>query len=141
MPTEAERAYQREYQLARYHRRRAAAIESLGGKCVECGTTDDLQVDHVDPETKEVENFKAWGRAEAAFWAEIKKCQLLCRRCHIAKTAKERRKEVHGTWGMVRNRKCTCRECKDFVNAYQREWKRKRKESMPGSSVGGAVAC
>lgn len=30
-------------------RARLALIESLGGKCVDCGTTKDLELDHIEP--------------------------------------------------------------------------------------------
>ena len=32
--------------------RRKILIERLGGKCVKCGTTENLQFDHIDPNTK-----------------------------------------------------------------------------------------
>lgn len=35
----------RDYMLRRYHARRAESYAILGGKCVVCGTSDDLQID------------------------------------------------------------------------------------------------
>jgi len=66
----------------------------LGGKCVRCGSTDDLQVDHIEPSTKDL-SLRA--KHSATFWswswervlAELAKCQLLCRPCHQAKSAGE----------------------------------------------------
>lgn len=127
----SEQEYQRNYQLQRYHRRHAQAIVILGGKCVKCGATEDLQIDHVDPATKEIELSKLWGVSEERWKRELAKCQLLCRPCHKTKTSSEQRRDVHGTWGMIRNRKCKCDVCKAFFNAYQRDYKR-RKKLIPG---------
>lgn len=37
-------AYMRKYMLERYYRRKAEAIIALGGKCVKCGSTDNLEL-------------------------------------------------------------------------------------------------
>lgn len=127
MPTNEERARRRVYDLNRYHERRRRAIASLGGKCVVCGTEDSLELDHIDPSTKSFNISEAWGKSESVWWAEVEKCQLLCITHHKKKTAKEQTKG-HGTWGSVRNRKCKCDECREFVRDYHREW-RARKSS------------
>jgi 5-methylcytosine-specific restriction endonuclease McrA len=44
-------AYMRTYIKARRKVRRARLIELLGGQCVRCGSTDELEFDHIDPET------------------------------------------------------------------------------------------
>ena len=67
--------------------------ELLGGKCVVCGTTENLQFDHIDYKTK---LYKISGIAHLQFdneklQTEIKKCQLLCEKCHLEKTLKERK--------------------------------------------------
>jgi 5-methylcytosine-specific restriction endonuclease McrA len=86
MTREQYNEHMRVYMLERYHRRRAAAIERLGGHCVGCGTTVDLQFDHIDPETKVQRFAKIWSANEVKFWAEIAKMQLLCDPCHRDKT-------------------------------------------------------
>lgn len=69
--------------------RRAAAVKLLGGKCVVCGSRSRLEFDHIDRSTKRLpSNYLATASA-AKFWAEIRKCQLLCRHCHLAKCAVE----------------------------------------------------
>lgn len=65
------------------------ARECLGGKCVKCGTTENLQFDHVDPATK-LFRITKWRKVKASveeFWVEIAKCQLLCRPHHQEKTS------------------------------------------------------
>jgi 5-methylcytosine-specific restriction endonuclease McrA len=60
--------------------------EMLGGKCVRCGATSDLEFDHVDRHTK---SFTIGSRAMSRWdglLVELAKCQLLCRPCHIEKT-------------------------------------------------------
>lgn len=61
-------------------------IDMLGGKCCGCGTTENLQFDHLDRKTKEfnISNHLA-GKLEK-LEEEAKKCQLLCKSCHQVKT-------------------------------------------------------
>lgn len=75
------------YMAKRYERRRRKAIDQLGGECVHCDSTVDLEFDHIDPSTK---SFAIGGRlagvSEAKLQQELAKCQLLCDDCHISKT-------------------------------------------------------
>ena len=77
--------------------RRAELINQLGGKCVQCGVTEGLEFDHIDPDIKS-ERLKGSGRMSIVSLpteegrAEMARCQLLCKKpCHREKTAKERR--------------------------------------------------
>ena len=97
--------YHREY----YKKRRQAIFEYLGGVCVVCGTTENLEVDHKDRSDKSfsissklsVKNNKE----------ELDKCQLLCTTHHREKTAKENSGWSHGTiYGWMR-KKCSCESC------------------------------
>jgi hypothetical protein len=76
-----------EKQAKRHAKGRAKAIAYLGGRCVRCGATEGLDFDHLDGATKSFtigERLKGrWSIIEA----ELSKCQLLCRDCHIQKTA------------------------------------------------------
>jgi hypothetical protein len=47
-----ENARRREYDFSRYREKVAGFVAYLGGACVECGATDRLEIDHVDPATK-----------------------------------------------------------------------------------------
>lgn len=116
-------AYMRAYNLERYHRRREQAIDLLGGKCSRCGVTDGLEIDHRDPAQKEVELSK-FGVAEAKYWKEIEKCQLLCRSCHRIKSA-QGRSVGHGG-GASGKRNCPCDPCRTRKNEYMRNWKKTR---------------
>lgn len=60
----------RKYMLARYHKRRAEAIRKLGGKCVKCGSEENLEIDHIDPTTKSFEISKLWNVSKEVFDAE-----------------------------------------------------------------------
>lgn len=61
-------------------------IEMLGGECVGCGVTTNLQFDHIDRrEKKQTITTMLAGKLEKAI-TEAKKCQLLCEECHQLKT-------------------------------------------------------
>lgn len=79
----------RNYMNEQNDRRRTAAIQSLGGACVICGTTNNLDFDHVDPTTKLFTISSGLSRTESVFWAEVAKCQLLCRPHHVEKSSSE----------------------------------------------------
>ena len=76
-----------EYTKQNYHKRRNQLIEQMGGKCVRCGNTEELEFDHIDKHTKtaKVTSLLASSSLQSAI-DEAQKCQLLCRQCHIKKT-------------------------------------------------------
>ena len=75
------------YMAERRKNRRNQLIEMSGGKCIKCGSTDDLNFDHIDPQQR---SFRLCGKALDGPWGKIleewRKCQLLCRKCHLHKT-------------------------------------------------------
>lgn len=99
--------YMSAYMLTRYHRRKAAAREQLGGACAVCGATDELEVDHIDWRTKSFPVSKMWSVSEARFQAELAKCQLLCRVHHKDKT----RKDLREIWQERRRPSLAQRHC------------------------------
>jgi hypothetical protein len=114
--------YMKEYR----QRRLDEAVERLGGRCVVCGTTDGLEFDHVDPATKVREIASIWQNA-ARFWAEVSKCQLLCRMHHLEKTNAERKSTLkHGTPSCYRQLKCRCEPCRLAQSAYKKAWRASR---------------
>ena len=86
---------QREYQRQWISRRRAAWL-TAHGPCVDCGTWDDLQVDHVDATRKVSHNVWSWRRERRE--AELAKCVVRCEPCHVIKTV------INGDNGYPRRR-------------------------------------
>lgn len=73
-----------------YHRRRDAALAALGGVCVDCGDTDQLEFDHIDRTIKTMALGRMFGTAsEKKLQAEVVKCVLRCKECHKAKTLRD----------------------------------------------------
>ncbi len=69
--------------------KKAYCIEYLGGKCVKCGTTHNLQFDHIKREGKKYSIASKLSYKFDNLKEELDKCQLLCAPCHLDKTAKE----------------------------------------------------
>lgn len=74
----------REANIRLYHRKRQEYITKLGGKCAICGSTVDLQFDHIDPQHKELAVSACLTSLKVE--KELSKCQLLCKNCHKQKT-------------------------------------------------------
>jgi len=118
--------YMRKYMLERYYRRRAAAIEQLGGKCIDCGNTESLEFDHAIARDKVLDLGKAFsGWSDARIQAELKKCVLRCAPCHREKSY------LHGDISSVPHgggksgrRHCYCELCAPLKRAYARDRKR-----------------
>lgn len=75
-------------------------IQFLGGKCSSCGSTQNLEFHHKDPRTKEMNLGNSWTHDPKKVEAEVKKCILLCKKCH---------RELHkreGTWGAIKSVRC-----------------------------------
>ena len=87
-------AYLNAYMQRRYYERKKYGLEKLGGVCVECGETESLDFDHIDPTTKILAIGKMWSVAWPRFVAELEKCQLLCQECHKIKTKQEKQASI-----------------------------------------------
>lgn len=125
-------AYMAEYQINRYHRRRNQAIENLGGRCVRCGSIENLELDHIVASDKSYEIGKILGGgSEARVQAELTKCQVLCHDCHVQKSHEDGDTSYveHGG-GLTGKRNCRCELCGPLKNAYMREkqFRKKAKE-------------
>lgn len=103
----ASREAQREYQQQWIRDRRAQHF--AGKSCEWCGSTEQLELDHIDPTKKISHNIWSWSAKRRA--AEIAKCQILCRDCHQTKTFDDRPTPNHGTNGRYK-RGCRCEECR-----------------------------
>lgn len=120
--------YMRVKILERYHQRRKESYEILGGVCVICGETTELEIDHIDPRTKAFGISKLWSVSRERYLEELSKCQLLCKEHHILKSRlngdfKGGYNKVetydHGTGYMYNNDKCKCDLCKEWRKLYR----------------------
>jgi len=128
-------AYQRGYNKAWKQARRDRLIELLGGKCVRCGATEDLEFDHIDPSTKVFAVCAGLSKAWDVLVEEASKTQLLCKPCHVAKGAEDRPELKHGTYHVYWYWNCRVRslqggersqECRAASQATQRHASYKR---------------
>lgn len=112
----------REYMLRRYHNRRNNAIKYLGGQCVYCSTSQNLQFHHINPNKKLFDISVGWNCKESKFWDEIKKCELRCEFCH---NDKHKVIHEHGTphkyW-----QGCRCNSCTNANSMYNLNYRRNR---------------
>lgn len=115
--------------MEKYHERRAYAYEKLGGKCVWCGATERLELDHINKQDKSFNITQFWSISKEKFDEELAKCQLLCHDCHVAKSfldedwGKGYGPTDHGSSSMYKLG-CRCDECKKAYNKVSREYRR-----------------
>lgn len=71
------------------------------------------------------------------FLEELKKCQLLCKPCHIEKTVIDRGEIIaRGTHGTISSyRYCHCEVCRRAKT----EWQRKKYNQAPRSAMHGTI--
>lgn len=69
---------------------RRQVIEQKGGKCVDCGATEFLELDHVNPAEKSFAISSGPFRSLESISQEIEKCTVRCNRCHIEKSKTDR---------------------------------------------------
>lgn len=70
-----------------YHRNWMAARRAAffaGKSCAQCGNTEKLELDHVDPVLKVSHRIWSWSAHRRE--EELAKCQVLCERCHAVKS-------------------------------------------------------
>lgn len=115
------------YDRERYERSKAKLTELLGGKCVKCGTTEDLQFDHVDRDLKEFAITGRWNRSQEELQEELDKCQLLCKMHHLEKTQAEI--GVGHGGGVAGRRRCKCGPCRQRKAEYNRNYRKRSKTS------------
>ena len=79
----------KEYKKNLYETNKQKALDMLGGKCVVCGTTENLQFNHIHPKDKEFTITGClthkWDKVEK----ELVKCNLLCLKHHMDETARQ----------------------------------------------------
>ena len=79
---EKRRQWHRDYKKMR----RQKIKDYLGNKCVGCGTSENLQFDHIDRKNKKFIISNNVNRNWEDLTAEADKCQLLCKECHRIKS-------------------------------------------------------
>lgn len=97
----------------------------LGGKCAVCGSTESLEIDHIDPTTKSFTVTQMLRAPKDLLDKELAKCQLLCKDHHQDKTGRA----SHGTGGMYRHHKCRCEPCKEANRQYVRDYRARQKSA------------
>jgi len=111
--------YMRDYMKERYHRLRAEAVRILGEKCAVCGSTENLEIDHINRADKKIDLGKLTSVSRERFLNELQVCQLLCEAHHLEKTRRESSVEHGG--GKTGKRNCYCDLCAPLKRAYARE--------------------
>jgi 5-methylcytosine-specific restriction endonuclease McrA len=101
---------QREYQRRWIADRRSSFF--AGKTCVQCGSSENLELDHIDPASKT--EHRIWSWSEERRLAEIAKCQVLCAGCHLLKSIEsDWPKTDHGR-GRMYKLGCRCTLCVEF---------------------------
>jgi len=124
---------QREYVRKWVADRRAAWFSDK--YCVQCGNAEDLEIDHIVPETKERKiDHNIWSWSQEKRDAELQKCQVLCHDCHQEKSSAENSARqsatpiTHGSyWGYRRG--CRCYLCSFAGKLYRAGIRRSVKDS------------
>ena len=124
--------YMRKYMAKRYKKRKSQILEQLGGKCIKCESIDNLEIDHKDPDKKRFTIARCWMHSEEKLREELKKCQLLCKRCHYKKTLEDQglnSRFTHGTYASYRHNKCRCEKCREACREHNREYRKRKREA------------
>lgn len=120
------------YDSSRYQKAKAELQAYLGGECAECGETEALEFDHIDPASKDFSIMSRWNAGIPALAGELSKCQLLCKGCHFEKSCQDKSVMlgIRATWehGTISGyRYCRCGDCKSANSEYNRQYRAKRK--------------
>jgi len=113
------REYMREYRA----KKRIYAKQKLGGCCSKCGSTENLEFDHIDRSTKVNGIASLLTNSKKDLEAELNKCQLLCKSCHKQKSidAGDVVEAKHGL-GQLYKRGCRCGICVSAKTEYRRSY-------------------
>lgn len=98
-----------------------------------CGSTERLQVDHIDPSKKSTKlkrrkynTNRIWMWGKESRERELMLCQALCHKCHVEKsTLEQRRLPLHSRAGYWRG--CRCQICRNGKNEYKKQLRLKRR--------------
>jgi hypothetical protein len=126
-----------EYMRRYYRMRMDRAIAYLGGACAQCGSTEDLEIDHVDPSVKSFTIASAgWKKSWEILKAELQKCQLLCSQHHRVKTSGDLGVPHGGgksgkmAWVNGKRRGCPCELCTARRREYNATFRPRRRAGL-----------
>lgn len=95
----------REYKRTWMATRRAKYMD--GKACVDCGATENLEIDHRDPAQKT--SHRIWSWSHDRILHELAKCDVRCHDCHVARHESER--PAHGI-SAYKRKGCRCEICR-----------------------------
>ena len=107
-----------------------ASWVAANGPCKKCGSSKSLEVDHINPKTKDPKikphhGDRIWCWSEARRAKELKKCQVLCFICHRVKTNEERGWKLHGEIRYQLG--CRCKEC---IMVHKRKLRKQKRDKL-----------
>lgn len=125
--------YMRTYMANRYHSTREKLYKRLGNKCKMCGNKEGpFHLDHIDSSKKTMRAADLHSVNDKKFEAEVKGLQLLCPKCHRAKTFSNadfaQNPTQHGSYWSYRKYNCRCDKCVAAYKTKQKEWREKAKK-------------
>lgn len=109
---------------------RAAWVEEHG-PCVQCGSSESLEIDHIDPKVKVTNHVWSWSAHRRV--EELAKCQVLCVACHRKKSAAAYPPIPHGTRSRYQGG-CRCDLCRQASSVDGRRYRAERKAKGLGRS-------
>ena len=115
-------AAQREYQRRWMAARRARYL--AGMTCVDCGSDDRIEIDHIDRTKKS--SHRIWSWSDAKLRAELEKCEPRCRDCHVKRHQQEFRKHGQGEY----KRGCRCDVCVTANREKARRYREQRRQRI-----------
>lgn len=102
-------------------------------KCTECDSTQNLELHHINPKDKIANSIWSWSKERQI--EEIKKCVILCNKCHKIKTIEQKKRPItHGTVTGYNKWYCRCGKCKKFYAEWRKIHQTARKVKIQPNS-------
>jgi hypothetical protein len=97
----------------------------LDKRCADCGSKENLELDHVYRQTKITHRIWSWSKQRQE--EELAKCVARCHTCHVKKTLdKDLPRAKHGTRSKY-NAGCRCAECREALRVDVSKWREQKK--------------
>ena len=112
---------QRSYKTKWYHEQREEYFKNK--ECKWCGSTVELVIHHVNPETKT--SHKIWSWSEDRRNKELNKCVVLCDKCHRLYHTPPT-PLVHGTRNAYHEKRCRCALCRQWRHENYIDYKNRK---------------